>query len=95
VQGDPAAVTDYAEFNFSHLADMLKEEHGIGPSGETFLWGKFQLEEDRDWCSEVVRHGIKDCVSATWNKVPAIPVERAAPVRAKNSKGDTIPLALT
>ena len=123
------AVTDYAEFNFSHLADMLKEEHGIGLSDETLrmwlrpmghgrpvrrvkvhrrrrerkaregemlfldgsphpwfgddepesclllssddatgdpLWGKFQPEEDRDGCFEVVynvvkRHGVPVC----------------------------------
>lgn len=33
------ATTDYAEFNFSHLADMLEEEHGIKLSDETLrLW---------------------------------------------------------
>jgi len=33
------ATVDYAEFNFSHLADMLEEEHGIELSDETLrLW---------------------------------------------------------
>jgi transposase len=33
------AVTEYAQFNFSHLADMLGEEHGIVLSDETLrMW---------------------------------------------------------